>query len=239
MKLKVHKKIGKALRRIVWPETCLLCDRQLTLDEKYICLHCLTEMPRTRFHLNPENRVARLVLPLAPNVRSACWFFYHHDSRWHKLIHTIKYHDRPGLAIYLGREFGEELLADGFFAGNPVDVILPIPLHTTRLLRRTYNQAALIARGLAEIISIPVGDNLIAVKSHRSQTRNNSESRSLNVEGIFAVRHPEELNGLHIAILDDVITTGATITAAANAIIEAGIKPASLTLISLGATRLS
>ncbi|MDE6396959.1 MAG: ComF family protein, partial [Muribaculaceae bacterium] len=156
----------------------------------------------------------------------------------HKLIHAIKYHDRPLLARYLGREFASELVADRFFENNPVDIILPIPLHWTRFVKRTYNQARQIALGVSDMTGIPIGDNLQAVRRHVSQTKSGSESRARNVEGVFGVRHAEELDGLHIALLDDVITTGATITAAAGAIINADIKPASLTFISLGATQL-
>ncbi len=223
---------------MIWPVNCLLCGTPLNDDENYLCLHCLSDLPRTGFHLKPDNRITRLALPLAPEIRSANWFYYHHDAPSHKLIHTIKYHDRPQLARYLGREFASELITDRFFANNRIDIILPIPLHWTRFAKRTYNQAYRIALGISDMTGIPVGDHLNAIRRHKSQTRGGSESRAVNVEGVFGVRHTEELKGLHIALLDDVITTGATITAGAGALIDAGVQPASLTFISLGATQL-
>ena len=231
-------KLVKGIQKIIWPEICILCGDRLNKDEHYLCLHCLSDLPRTEYHLKPDNRITRLALPLAPSIRSANWFYYHHDAPCHKLIHAIKYHDRPQLARYLGREFASELSADDFFANNKIDVILPIPLHWTRFVKRTYNQAEMIARGFSDITGIEVGDHLHAVRRHVSQTRGGRESRALNVEGIFGIKHSEELSGLNIAILDDVITTGATITSAARTVIEAGIKPVSLTFISLGATQL-
>ena len=223
---------------MIWPENCLLCGNPLNDEEKHLCLHCLSSLPRTGYHLRPDNRITRLALTLAPEIRSANWFFYHHDAPCHKLIHTIKYHDRPGLARYLGREFASELIADRFFENHPVDIILPIPLHWTRYAKRTYNQAHQIAIGISGITGIVVGDHLKAVRRHKTQTKSGSESRAKNVEGVFDVTHADDLNGLHIALLDDVITTGATITAAAGTLIDAKVQPASLTFISLGATKL-
>lgn len=223
---------------VVWPDNCPLCGRRLTGDETVMCLHCLAQMPRTDNHLTDNNRVTQLILPLTHDVRAANWFYYDTDSPYHTLIHDIKYHDARRRARLLGREFAAMLSSDGFFDNHPVDVILPIPLHWTRHLRRNYNQAELVAKGMADITGITIGDNLYTTRRHDSQTRQQRSERALNVKDIFGVRDADLLDRLHIAILDDVITTGSTITAAANALINAGVRPASLTLMSLGLTKL-
>lgn len=171
------------------------------------------------------------------HIRVISWFVYNHEHPSHRLIHDIKYHDRRFLGNRLGREFAREVMAHGDMADTPVDIILPIPLHWTKFLSRGYNQAREIALGFAEVVGAEVGSNLYARRAHRTQTRRTSVERNDNVAGIFGVRCPHDLDGRHIAVLDDVITTGATITAAMRAILAVS-SPASLTAISLCNTRL-
>lgn len=225
-------KFVRLLLNPVWPRLCAQCGDALTQAENVLCLRCQMQLPRinsTRYlvHIGaPGNRIA---------VRS--WFSYSPTLPSHKLIHDIKYRDRRNLAQKLGREFGAELQADNFLEQNPVDIILPIPLHWSKHLKRSYNQAREIALGIADSLGTPVAKNLYAPHAHSTQTARNREERDANVRGIFALRHPEQLDGRHVAILDDVITTGATMFSAADTILAAA-SPASLTFLSLGQTNI-
>jgi len=235
---RIGRNLGRLGRRAVsglLPRVCPLCGRELADDESVLCLHCLASLPRIR-RTRSDMQMVFLGAPDG-HIRVISWFVYNHEHPSHRLIHDIKYHDRRFLGNGLGREFGREVMAHGDPDDDPIDIILPIPLHWTKHLRRGYNQAREIALGFADIVGAEVRSNLYARRSHRTQTLQSSVERNENVTGIFGIRHPRDLDGRHVAVLDDVITTGATITAAMHSILAVS-SPASLTAISLGNTRL-
>lgn len=117
-----------------------------------------------------------------------------------------------------------------------VDVLLPVPLHWTRRIKRGYNQSEEIARGLSEVCGAVVADNLVAIRGHASQTHKGAFARRRNIAGCMGVVHPSELDGLDIAIVDDIVTTGSTMAEAVQAISRSGARPASLGIIALGVT---
>lgn len=221
--------IRRVLRRVItpiWPRRCSLCDTDLDSREDIVCLNCLAKIPRFRF-----NSTINFVGAPANTIELRSWFVYDRHDETHTLIHQIKYHDRYYLARKLGREFALQKLMDGFTA----DLILPIPLHWSKFLKRGYNQSQRIALGIKDITGIPVKKNLYACKTHDTQTHNNRQERLNNVAGIFAVRQPSELDNKHIALLDDVFTTGATMISALEAILKVS-KPASVTFLTLAKT---
>lgn len=218
------------LRRLlinVWPDNCPLCGRPLHRGETPLCLDCLAQMPRIRTDQNvfyvgaPGNKV---------EVRS--WFFYNSDDPSHKLIHQIKYNGGRRLARKLGRELARQKLERSFDA----DVILPVPLHWTKYVKRSYNQSFEIALGVKDVTGVKIGKNLYARRAHASQTSRSRQERDENVRGIFGVRRPHELDNKKVVILDDVITTGATMLSALNTILAVS-KPASVVFVSLAHTR--
>ena len=211
---------------LIWPDTCVLCNDTLRTEESALCLKCLSEIPRIRtdstiFHVGAPGNA----------VRVKSWFIYDHLEPAHRLIHDIKYHDCRKLARKLGREFAMQKLMDG----DIPDIIIPIPIHWTKFIKRSYNQAFEIALGIKDVTGITVSKNLYTRRAHASQTHNTQEERLENVRDIFALRNPAELNGRHIAILDDVITTGATMLSALSTIL-ANSSPASVTFLSLAKT---
>lgn len=218
---------GRRILTPVWPDSCPLCDRTIHAGEGPVCLHCLSKIPR----ISGDTRLP--YLGVAGNVVvERSWFVYDREDPSHLLIHHIKYHDRYRLARKLGREFAMQKLTDGL----SIDVVLPIPLHWTKLIRRGYNQSRRIALGISDVLGVAIGDNLKAVRPHLSQTQCDSSERVENVSGIFAVKKPSELDGRHIALLDDVITTGATMFSALDAILKV-CSPASVIFLSLGRGR--
>lgn len=191
-----------------------------------MCLKCLTAIPRC-------DRDATLPYLGAPGntIEVRSWFVYSHDDPSHKLIHDIKYNNRIRLARALGRELAMQKLLDDI----EIDIILPIPLHWTKHLVRGYNQSSRIARGIRDVTGINIGRNLYARRPHDSQTHRSRAQRATNVAGIFGLRDSEALNGKRIAILDDVITTGATMFSALDTIL-AKTSPQSVIFLSLSRT---
>lgn len=193
----------------VAPPRCEVCGRPLVDGEDIMCLHCDADLPRTHWHRDPFNKLHRRMDRDSRVDRATSWFYYRTGSPYTALVKLAKYRDRRQLGVALGRRYASELLPTGFFDG--IDIILPVPMHILKRLRRGYNQATEIAAGISDVTGIPVGDNLIAIKGHSTQTFLNAFTRYKNVASIFAVKHPRELDNLHILIVDDVTTTGSTL----------------------------
>lgn len=219
----------------VFPRTCRCCGQSLMADEQLLCLGCKADLPRTELHRIDFNTVHQRIGGRTALEVAAGWFYYYSDSPYARLIREAKYDDRPKTARRLGRAYGEELAADGL--QGRFDVLLPVPLHRDKLLRRGYNQSLEIARGMAEALGCEVGDNLVAVRKHKTQTRRSGYERFANVKGSFEVDHPSELEGLRVAIVDDVVTTGSTLLDCVNAI-SASSAPASISVLSIGVTKM-
>lgn len=219
----------------IFPRTCRICGQSLTVGERLMCVGCMAELPRTYLNHIDFNTLHQRIAGSNPIDIAAGWFYYYSDSPYARLIREAKYDDRPATARRLGRLYGAELAADGL--RGRFDVLLPVPLHRDKLLKRGYNQSYEIARGLAEELDCPVGDNLVAVRAHKTQTRRSGLDRYKNVEGSFDVRRPEELDGLTVAVVDDIITTGSTVLDCLNAI-AASSTPSTLNVLSLGVTHM-
>ena len=203
----------------LFPTTCHVCGRKLVDSEKYICLHCLPELPHTGFVPAGDNPVMQHYA-LEPAVSSATSLFVYH-SGVRKLVHDAKYHNNTDLAHHLGTLMAYEYAGTDFF--RDVDFLVPVPLHWLRKFFRGYNQSRIISDGIAAITGLPVDDtHLVRTRNNRSQTALSHDERQRHKEGLFALRHPEEWHGRHIMLVDDVYTTGATIDACISAIKAAG-----------------
>lgn len=222
----------------VVPGTCHVCGTALTADENRMCLQCLLDLPHTGAHLRKSTRITDRLARYTPVSRHASWFFYRREGKYAALIHDMKYHDMPAMGREMGRAFALEIKDSGFF--DSIDLMLPVPLHWTRRLTRGYNQSREIALGVEAVTGICVANNVFAVRRHVSQTRQTGSSRTGNVDAsLFGVRRPEELCGRHLLIVDDVVTTGATVDAVACAVwkaTEATGRPAAISVLSLGLT---
>lgn len=220
------------------PRVCPVCRRTLLPAEELMCTPCLAALPRTGMHLRPGGNsiMARVSRPGLRPAMAAAWLDYDRHSPYASLVRDAKLGSKPAISRGAGRLFALEMLADGCGdALADIDVLLPVPMHWTRMMRRGFNQSREVALGISSATGIPVGDNLIAARAHRSQTRGSAEERLRNVAGIASLRRPRELEGLHVAVVDDVITTGATMTDALNAVEQAA--PRALSVLALGAVR--
>jgi ComF family protein len=189
--------------------------------EGFLCTSCQWEMPLTGFEQMADNPVAERFWGLAP-IRNATAFLWFSDgSDFRRVVHSFKYGGRWGLAYDMGRWFGGVLAETDAYAG--VDVIVPVPLHARKVLKRGYNQSEYVARGMGRSMERPVETGAVVrrVNNPSQTTTTSAKERWSNVEGIFAVRRPGRLNGKHVLLVDDVLTTGATIGSCAEAIARA------------------
>lgn len=204
---------------LIFPRLCVTCGDKLIEQEKWICLHCLHHIPRTNFHLQPENQVAQLFYGKVRIEFCTSFFYFIKGSKYQSLVHNLKYKGMKELGEEMGKQFGIDLLQSIDFSS--VDLICPVPLHPHREKKRGYNQSWWIALGMAVQMQKPVSiGNLIRVTATESQTRKNRFERWQNVEGIFDIKNPEAFNGKHILLVDDVVTTGSTIESCAQAILS-------------------
>lgn len=169
---------------------------------------------------------------LFPFERATGHFIYSRNSPLSTLIQDMKYRRFPAVGEMLGELAAAELFTTGFF--SDADLIIPVPMHRWKQLRRGYNQTHYIAAGISHAIDIPISLTLKAMRPHKTQTALSRDERLANTEGLFGVKNPAEVKGRHILLIDDVCTTGSTLIASAQAILEA--QPRALTLFTLGVT---
>ncbi len=204
---------------LIYPVRCSCCGRLLTGRSEWVCVGCRGTIPLTQYHLDPGNFMARRLKEICPEVEIVtAQFYYHHNSRWRRMVHDIKYFRSWYMAYRMGRSYGDQLRKAKIF--QDIDIIIPIPLHPRRQISRGYNQSELIAQGMGKSLKIKVDTSAVRRKRHNiSQVSTlNKDSRWGNVHGIFSVSHPERLEGKKILIIDDVFTTGATVSACIEAL---------------------
>jgi ComF family protein len=215
---------------LFYPRLCITCDRKLMIQEKFICLHCIQDLPRTHFHSDPENKIAQLFWGRASVVYATSWLFFRKGSRYQKLVHYLKYKGMKEIGEEMGKLFGAELINTPF---QEIDVLIPVPLHPRKLKQRGYNQSEWIAKGIALTLNKPLMvNNLTRDIFTNTQTRKNRFERWQNVEGIFSVNNPSEIVQKHILVVDDVITTGSTLEAAVVTLLQAGAAKVSIATLA-------
>lgn len=212
------------LLSLLFPRLCYACGNQLLRNEKLICTECYVLIPRTNYHLEEDNPVARLFWGRCKIEKAAAFSFYNRDSRIRKLIHNLKYKGIEAVGFELGKIYGESLSKSDFL--SDIDIIIPVPLHPSKERIRGFNQSQIISDGISSATGIPVDRvSLNRITVTATQTRRSRIERWVNVEGIFCVKDPVMLEGKHILVVDDVITTGSTLESCANELLKAkGVK---------------
>jgi len=204
---------------LLYPHYCEGCHTDLLSKEILLCALCENSLPKTNFWNIPNNAVEKIFQHRLPIQAAAAAYFFTHDSLLHHLIMQLKYHNMPKAGKWLGNRLGQFLLSTERF--NSVDCILPLPLHPKKEFIRGYNQALLIANGVAESFHKPVITNaLIRNQFTKTQTLENRISRWDNMQGVFSIPEPNLIRGNHCLLVDDVITTGATLAASGNVILS-------------------
>ena len=217
------------------PRACAVCGRRLSLQEEAICLSCNVELPRTDCTQDfLDNDVARTFWGRIPVERAAALFYYTPQSGVSRIIYQLKYQHHPEIGATLARQFARELIPALFFEG--MDAIVPVPLTKRRQRERGYNQSAIIAQAIGEQAQLPVITNAMErLTFNQSQTLKHRWERNENVEQAFRLTHPDAVCGRHILLVDDIITTGATLCACASELLKAG--GVRVSVLSLGFTK--
>jgi ComF family protein len=220
---------------LLFPEQCLggECRQTLSSAENLICTHCMANLPKTGFHLEDKNPVFhRLSLELPINS-IYCYLKYFKSGLTAHLLHALKYGNRPEVGYLLGCWFGHELKKSGHYPD--VDLIIPVPLHRSKLRKRGYNQSLFIANGFAEAMKIEVNVDILIrqARGENQALQKNRLKRWENVNQLYGVISGERLENKHVLIIDDVITTGATIEACALPLLASGADKISVASIAL------
>lgn len=204
---------------LVFPLTCAACGNSLYRHERSICTFCTFHLPQTHFHLRSDNPVARMFWGRV-DVRSAAAFFYFgKKGRVQRLIHQLKYKGNKEAGTAIGKLYGAELSGSPLF--NSISGIVPVPLHRSKQRKRGYNQSEYFARGLAESMQVECLAGAVTREvASETQTRKSRYKRWENVAEVFRVKEPSQLESKHILLVDDVITTGATIEACAAKLLQ-------------------
>jgi len=204
---------------LFYPKLCLTCETQLLQNEQILCAACRNQLPETDFINTPNNLIETALKGRVPFVAATSLLFYRKKGIVQSLIHSLKYKNKQEVGVFFGKWMGEQLKKSTRF--ESVDVIIIVPLHSSRHKQRGYNQLSVFADVLSDYLKIPVCDNvLIKVNVSNSQTKKDRLSRFEKINERFKIVDTTILTGKHILLVDDVFTTGATIEACANEILE-------------------
>jgi ComF family protein len=211
------RELSQGLLHLLLPDLCAGCGHPLVSGETVLCVGCAMQLPLTGFHEDPDNEAARRFAGRVAFERASAYTFFTPGGLMQHLLHGLKYSGRQHIGTWLGESFGHALGRTAWMAD--VDAVIPVPLHPKKEAARGFNQSALIAAGIAAAAEKPCFSRaLLRTRATETQTHKNREERVANVAGAFAVREPSLLTGKHLLLTDDVLTTGATLEAAASAL---------------------
>ena len=227
--------LAKDFIGLFYPEVCICCGEELVAKENLVCTMCVYKLPKTNFHNIADNPLAKVFWGRADVHAVSAYCHYQKGNMVQDLVHELKYKGKQELGVDIGNWYGQDLKTSELF--NKADYIIYIPLHPKKLKKRGYNQSACFAEGLSEAMGIPVlHEALVRVKNTDTQTRKSRYERWENVEGIFKVNKAEELKGKHVLLVDDIITTGATIEACLLELNKVPVKAVSVAAIGCADT---
>lgn len=221
---------------LLYPQFCAACDVNLLNQEEILCTKCLYELPRTNFHKITDNPIEQIFWGRVPVEKATSFYFFNQGSKYRKLIHKLKYQSQPNIGITLGKLFAADLLVNDYY--RSIDYIIPVPLHNKKLRKRGYNQSEVIGKGMAEILPATLDvKTLIRNTFTQTQTQKNRFERWENVEHVFGLHRPEKLINKKILLIDDVLTTGATLEGCAQILHR--VEGIQISIATLGFTSMS
>ena len=221
-----------SLLDLISPRTCVVCGQRLSASEETICSKCNLHLPRTGFQQDPyENIMAKMFWGQIPIERATALFYYEPHAETANILYEMKYKNHPEIGEVMGRLMARELQMSNFFEG--IDGIIPVPLAKKRQRQRGYNQSHELAKGISEITGLPIYNKVVRrTVFEGSQTSLGRWERNENVEQVFELKDALTIQGKHLLIVDDVVTTGATVIACAKELCKAeGVR---ISVLSLG-----
>ncbi len=209
---------------LFYPSVCAACNRVLMRHERLICSYCEVEMPKTFYHSLRNNPLEEVFWGRIKIEAAAARYFFRKKGKTQHLMHNFKYKGMKEIGVIIGEDYGQELITNPIF--KSVDVVIPIPLHPKKKKIRGYNQSEMFAIGLSNSMGIPMDiTSLIRTVATSTQTRKSRFMRWENVKEIFKITDEKALENKHILLVDDIITTGATIEGAAQMLMQInGVK---------------
>ncbi len=233
--MKVSHDIISPLLHFFYPQNCIGCGSDNIATGNFLCLDCIANLPFTGFSLHANNPVEKIFWGRMPVTAGTSEFYFAKGSIIQNLVHELKYKGNRKTGIYLGNLMGNSLLNSNRFLN--IDMLVPLPLFARKEFKRGYNQAMVLCEGITEVINIPiVTKNVVRIIHTETQTKKGRIERWENVEKSFTVKDPSALNGKHILLVDDVITTGATMEACGTEILKVEGTKLSIATLAL-ATR--
>ncbi len=208
--------IFDGILKTIYPDTCQICGCSLVKGEQVLCLHCLSSLPYVRNDNHNFNIIHERLASTQPIERAAAMFYYHKGGKHAQLILKAKYNSQPYIVRHLARIEASRLKSEGFFAD--IDGIVPVPMNWWKKMRRGYNQSEYVAQGIKDITGIPVYNNLVATRYHSTQTRKSQFQRWENASSSYYALKTPDSGTKHLLIVDDVLTTGATILSVCKAL---------------------
>lgn len=226
----VIKRMLRDFLSLFFPRVCECCGTSLNKEEDMICAGCVIDLPVTNYHRIPDNPVSKLFWGRFPVQMAAACYTFTKNGPVQRLVHRIKYKGKKELGKVLGRQYGYSLMEGRHLPS--FDLVIPVPAHPDKLSSRGFNQSEWIAFGIAEAMKLDcVPAALVRRKQSGTQTNQRRFDRWKNVKDDFAVVDPELIRGKHILLIDDVVTTGATLEACSRKVLEVeGAKVSILTL---------
>lgn len=204
---------------LLFPINCASCGKSLFKNEDNICIYCIYHLPKTNFHLQEYNTVSKFFWGRVAIHSAASFLEFNKGGSVQKLIYALKYKGQKEIGITLGKLYAEELKEQILF--NTINTIIPVPLHAKKEKIRGYNQSLYFAMGLAQRMNVPINNtSLQRVHISGTQTKKSRFNRWRNVESVFEIKEPNTLKGQHILLVDDVVTTGATLEACAQTLLQ-------------------
>ncbi len=215
------KNIFSSALHLFYPHLCTGCGSDLLKEGDQLCLRCINDLPHTNFAGFDNNPIEKIFWGRIAVTAAHSEFYFAKASLIQHLIHQLKYKNNTAIGFYLGELMASSLLAGNRF--NTVDYLLPLPLYADKERKRGFNQAAVICNGMSQVMNIPViTANVIRQRFTETQTRKHRIERWENVEGSFLIKNPGALMGKHVLLVDDVVTTGATLEACGSALLQTG-----------------
>lgn len=217
---------------LLYPQDCSACGGELAAGEELICSHCRIKLPYTNFHLQPEdNALHQVFWGRVPIQLAVAYLAFQEKGRVQRLLHQLKYRNNEEVGVLIGRWYGAQLQQVPAF--TDIEVVVPVPLHQSKLRQRGYNQVIGFANELAKALQIPVAEKALSKnKTTLTQTKKNRQERWEAMQHLYSIQDSSLIEGKHVLLVDDVITTGATLEACAQLLLKNGAKAVSIAAIS-------
>lgn len=213
------REIKDSFLHLLFPHVCDGCGSDLLDKHSMLCLQCMEAIPQTDFEKHPGNPIEKRFYGRLPLEQATASYYFTKESLVQKLVHQVKYKGNKELGIQLGQLMGDLLKRSGRFS---VDAMIPLPLFPVKEKKRGYNQSMLLCEGIRSQLEVPILNKVITRPEHtETQTKKGRIERWKNMEGKFVLTDPAAISGKHILLVDDVITTGATLESCGTALLKA------------------